>query len=140
MEAGVGETICSPARLFCVMESAVPEVAGDEPPEISIITPCYNAVRHLRDAIESVRRQDGVRIEHIVVDAASKDGTLEILRGDPHVRWISEPDQGQSDAFNKGLALARAPSSAGSTRTTSTNRERLPRSCDSSATIPRRSS
>ena len=107
MEAGVGRR-CS-LRDFCVMESAVPDVPGAEPPEISIITPCYNAVRHLRDAIESVRRQDGVRIEHIVVDAASKDGTVEILREYPHVRWISEPDQGQSDAFNKGLAMARAP-------------------------------
>lgn len=79
------------------------------PPEISIVTPCYNAVRHLRDAIESVRRQTSVRIEHIVVDAASKDGTIDILREYPDVRWISEPDQGQSDAFNKGLAMARAP-------------------------------
>ncbi|HUE14556.1 MAG TPA: glycosyltransferase family 2 protein [Planctomycetaceae bacterium] len=91
------------------MESEASDGPGGKPPEISIITPCYNAVHHLRDAIESVRRQDGVRIEHIVVDAASKDGTVEILREYPHVRWISEPDQGQSDAFNKGLALARAP-------------------------------
>jgi glycosyltransferase involved in cell wall biosynthesis len=91
------------------MESAVPDASAAEPPEISIITPCYNAVRHLSDAIGSVCRQEGVRIEHIVVDAASKDGTVDILRASPHVRWISEPDQGQSDAFNKGLALARAP-------------------------------
>ncbi len=78
-------------------------------PEISIITPCFNAVRHLRDAIESVAGQRGVRVEHIVVDAGSKDGTLEILSQFPAVRWISEPDRGQSDAFNKGLALARGP-------------------------------
>ena len=52
-------------------------------PEISIITPCYNAVHHLRDAIESVRRQEGVRVEHIVVDAASKDGTVDLLREYP---------------------------------------------------------
>ncbi len=91
------------------MASDASEDPGGEPPEISIITPCYNAVQHLRDAIESVRRQDGVRVEHIVVDAASKDGTVVILREYPHVRWISEPDQGQSDAFNKGLAMARAP-------------------------------
>jgi glycosyltransferase involved in cell wall biosynthesis len=76
-------------------------------PEISIITPCFNAARHLRDAIESVAGQRGVRVEHIVVDAGSKDGTLEVLKQFPAVRWISEPDQGQSDAFNKGLALAR---------------------------------
>ncbi len=88
-------------------------VRGDaktgETPEISIITPCYNAVRHLRDAMESVAGQRGVRVEHIVVDAGSRDGTLEILRQFPAVRWISEPDRGQADAFNKGLVLARAP-------------------------------
>jgi glycosyltransferase involved in cell wall biosynthesis len=78
-------------------------------PEISIITPCYNSARYLRDAIESVRGQAGVRGEHIVVDAASQDGTVELLREYPDVRWISEPDRGQADAFNKGLAMARAP-------------------------------
>ncbi|HEV8000648.1 MAG TPA: glycosyltransferase [Planctomycetaceae bacterium] len=85
--------------------------SGDfgETPEISVITPCFNAVRHLRDAIESVAGQRGVRVEHIVVDADSKDGTLEILKQFPAVRWISEPDRGQSDAFNKGLAMARGP-------------------------------
>jgi glycosyltransferase involved in cell wall biosynthesis len=86
--------------------------SGSEPgdgPEISIITPCYNAARHLRDALESVASQRGVRIEHIVVDAGSQDGTAEILKQFPQVRWISEPDRGQSDAFNKGLALARGP-------------------------------
>jgi glycosyltransferase involved in cell wall biosynthesis len=82
--------------------------SGDAP-EISIITPCYDAVRHLRDAIESVASQRGVRIEHIVVDAGSKDGTVEILKQFPQVRWISEPDRGQADAFNKGLAMARGP-------------------------------
>jgi glycosyltransferase involved in cell wall biosynthesis len=85
------------------------DVSAGDAPEISIITPCYNAARHLRDAIESVAEQPGVRVEHIVVDAGSKDGTVELLRQFPHVRWISEPDRGQADAFNKGLALARAP-------------------------------
>ncbi len=94
---------------FNHMESDAATGLGGQPPEISIITPCYNAVQHLRDAIESVRRQEDVRFEHIVVDAASKDGTVDILRESPHVRWISEPDQGQADAFNKGLAMARAP-------------------------------
>ncbi len=83
------------------------EVPGGRPPEISIITPCYNAARYIREAIESVRGQNGVAVEHIVVDAASTDGTVDILREYPQVRWISEPDRGQSDAFNKGVALAR---------------------------------
>ena len=87
------------------------DIAGDGAglPDISIITPCYNAARHLRATLDSVRRQDEVRVEHIVVDGNSTDGTVDILRSSPGVRWVSEPDGGQSDAFNKGLALARAP-------------------------------
>jgi glycosyltransferase involved in cell wall biosynthesis len=92
-DAGIGNAGC--------------DLDSGDAPEISIITPCYNAARHLRDAIESVAGQQGVRIEHIVVDAGSKDGTVEILKQFPRVRWISEPDRGQADAFNKGLALAR---------------------------------
>src|SRR6478736_6752676 len=46
--------------------------------------------------------------EHIVVDAASDDGTVELLeaREDPYLTWISEPDSGQTEAVNKGLRLA----------------------------------
>jgi glycosyltransferase involved in cell wall biosynthesis len=99
-DANVNEAGCGPGQ-------GAAEVG--EIPEISIITPCFNAVRHLRDAIESVAGQQGVRVEHIVIDAGSKDGTVEILKQFPGVRWISEPDRGQSDAFNKGLALARGP-------------------------------
>jgi GT2 family glycosyltransferase len=56
-----------------------------------------------------VAGQREVRVEHIVVDAGSQDGTVAILKQFPAVRWISEPDRGQADAFNKGLALARGP-------------------------------
>ena len=52
-------------------------------------------------------RQCGTAVEHIVIDASSTDGTLEILRRYPHLRWISEPDRGQSDAINKGFLLAK---------------------------------
>ncbi len=45
-------------------------------------------------------------VEHIVVDGASEDNTLNIVKQFPAVRWISEPDEGISDAFNKGLQLA----------------------------------
>ncbi len=53
-----------------------------------------------------MNRQSGVAAEHIVIDAASTDGTLEILQRHPHLRWISEPDGGQSDAINKGFLMA----------------------------------
>lgn len=81
----------------------------DEVPDISIITPCFRAGAFLERNILSVRDQPGVKVEHIVVDGGSQDETLSILQRHPDVRWISEPDRGQSEAFNKGLRLSRAP-------------------------------
>lgn len=76
-------------------------------PLVSVVTPSLNQGRYLRQAIESVRSQTYAPVEHIVVDGGSTDETLEILRASDGVRWISEPDRGQSDALNKGFALAR---------------------------------
>ncbi len=76
------------------------------PPIISIVTPCYNAATFLERALQSVATQDYPNVEHVVVDAGSTDGTLEILERWPSVRYVSEPDEGQSDAMNKGLAMA----------------------------------
>lgn len=73
---------------------------------VSIVTPSLNQARYLREAIESVRAQTHSPIEHIVVDGGSTDGTLEILAGFDGLRWVSEPDRGQSHALNKGFALA----------------------------------
>jgi glycosyltransferase involved in cell wall biosynthesis len=80
--------------------------------KISIITPSFNQVRFLPRTLESVglqRQTAGGRfdLEHIVVDGGSSDGTMEVLRRcGPEVRWVSEPDQGQADALNKGLAMS----------------------------------
>jgi glycosyltransferase involved in cell wall biosynthesis len=73
---------------------------------ISIVTPSLDQGRYLREAMESVKAQTYSPIEHIVVDGGSTDGTLEILAGRDDVRWVSEPDRGQSHALNKGFALA----------------------------------
>jgi len=75
--------------------------------KVSIITPSFNQARFIEDAIRSVLGQTYPNIEHIVVDGGSTDGTLDILKryGD-RIRWISEPDEGQGDAVNKGLAMA----------------------------------
>ncbi len=79
--------------------------------KVSVITPSFNHARFLRRTLDSVRSQQqvggGLELEHIVVDGGSTDGTIEILRScGPEVLWISEPDRGQADALNKGLAMA----------------------------------
>jgi glycosyltransferase involved in cell wall biosynthesis len=77
-------------------------------PFLSIVTPSRNRASFLSDALQSVRSQryDG-RVEHIVVDGASTDGSVELLRSSGRLRWVSEPDRGQSEALNKGFAMAR---------------------------------
>lgn len=76
--------------------------------KITIITVCFNSASHIEDAINSVHNQDYKRIEHIVIDGNSTDGTQEILR--KHEKklafWMSEPDNGIYDAMNKGLSRA----------------------------------
>jgi glycosyltransferase involved in cell wall biosynthesis len=77
-------------------------------PLVSIITASLNAAGHLEKAIASVAAQSYPRIEHIVVDGGSSDGTVEMLRKyDGRIEWTSEPDRGQSDAINKGFSRAR---------------------------------
>jgi glycosyltransferase involved in cell wall biosynthesis len=77
-------------------------------PRVTLITVTLNAARTLARTIESVQAQTFQDIEHVVVDGGSRDGTRELLRSmlRPQDTWISEPDDGISDAFNKGLALA----------------------------------
>lgn len=79
-------------------------------PMISVITICRNAEKTIERTLQSMAEQKEVAglVEHIVVDGASADSTMEIVRRFPHVaRWISEPDQGIADAFNKGMSLAK---------------------------------
>lgn len=75
-------------------------------PLISIITPCLNRADFIGEAVESVLDQHYPNFEHIIMDAGSTDGTLDILRTYPHLRVVSEPDKGMYDAINKGLHLA----------------------------------
>ena len=76
-------------------------------PSFSVVIPSYNQSSFIRETIESVLSQDYKPLEVIVVDGGSIDGTVDILKqlGD-RVRWISEKDQGQADAVNKGWRMA----------------------------------
>jgi glycosyltransferase involved in cell wall biosynthesis len=77
-------------------------------PKISVITPSFNQAQFLERTIESVLSQGYPNLEYIVMDGGSTDGSVEILRKyDRYLsRWVSEPDRGQSHAFNKGLSCA----------------------------------
>jgi len=76
-------------------------------PLVTVVIPSLNRARYLTPTIESVLRQDYPRIECIVVDGGSLDGTIEILRryGD-RIKWVSEPDKGHADAVNKGWKMS----------------------------------
>lgn len=79
-----------------------------ESPLISIVTPSLNQGRFIREAIDSVLSQDYPRIEYLVLDGGSTDGTLDVLRSyGKHLKWTSEPDDGQSDAIRQGFARSR---------------------------------
>jgi len=73
---------------------------------VSIVTPSLNQGRYLLEAIDSVRAQTHAPVEHVVVDGGSDDDTLAILGEQEGLRWVSEPDRGQSHAVNKGFAMA----------------------------------
>ena len=78
-------------------------------PAVSVITVVYNGAAHIGETIGTVLAQTGVDFEYWVIDGGSTDGTVGII-GEHAARlagWISEPDQGIADAFNKGLARAR---------------------------------
>jgi glycosyltransferase len=75
---------------------------------VSIITVVLNSSKTIADCLTSVRKQQNVHIEHIVVDGGSQDGTLEVVASHNHVaQVIHGPDKGIYDAMNKGIAAAR---------------------------------
>lgn len=81
---------------------------GSSWPRITIVTPSYNQAEFLERTIRSVLLQGYPDLEYIVIDGGSSDGSVEILeRYDPWLSyWVSEPDEGQSHAINKGFARA----------------------------------
>lgn len=80
-------------------------------PLVTVITITFNCIKagrreSLIQCIDSVRNQNYENIEHIIVDGASTDGTLELLKEFPHLKVFSEPDSGVYNAFNKGVLKA----------------------------------
>lgn len=85
------------------------EYSFENQPLVSIITPSYNQACFIEDNIISVVSQDYPNIEHIIVDGNSKDNTIEMIKkheNSYNLKWVSEPDKGQSDAINKGFKMS----------------------------------
>lgn len=82
-----------------------------EPPrpcDVSVLVPSFNSGSHMLDAVNSALAQHGAEIEVLVQDGGSTDGSLDTLASiaDPRLTWVSEPDDGQSDALNRALRRA----------------------------------
>lgn len=79
---------------------------GKQTPTISIVTPSYNQAQFLEETMQSVLTQGYPRLEYVVIDGGSSDGSVETIRkyADRLTYWVTEPDRGQYDAINKGFA------------------------------------
>jgi glycosyltransferase involved in cell wall biosynthesis len=79
----------------------------DKELDFTIVTPSYNYSQYIREMFDSVVAQEGVTLEHLVYDAGSTDGTIDILKEYDHIELVVEKDKGMSDAINKGFKKAK---------------------------------
>ena len=84
------------------------KITGPDAPLVSVVTVVLNSRSLLEQTIRSVLAQTHDNIEYVVIDGGSSDGTVDIIREHDHAidYWVSEPDQGISEAFNKGIGTA----------------------------------
>lgn len=80
---------------------------SEERIDITIVTASYNYADYIGEMLDSVVTQEGVKYEHLIYDAGSVDGTLEVIKNYDHVELVVEPDKGMSDAINKGFKAAK---------------------------------
>lgn len=107
-----GQGDCGYARpvsgpLASISAPAADTVDGNAP-LVTIVTPSLNQGEFIEDTIRSVLEQDYPRIEYLVLDGGSTDGTLDLLkRYEGRFAWVSEKDDGQSDAIDRGFLRGR---------------------------------
>lgn len=88
--------------------SAAQEITLPKTPRVTVVTVCHNSATSIEPTLQSVLAQNYADLEYVVIDGASTDGTLEILRryAGRIAALVSEPDRGVYDAMNKGIRLA----------------------------------
>lgn len=89
-------------------DGSTAKISKEELPVISVVMPSFNQEKFIERSILSVFNQDYPNIEFIIIDGGSQDGTTDIIKKHQNLisYWVSESDQGQSDALNKGFARA----------------------------------
>lgn len=90
--------------------------ANQSIPDVTVVTVCFNPLKEgrrelFRKNLDSVQEQEGVIVEHLIIDGASTDGTLDFLASynnhNQDIRILSQPDSGIYEAMNRGIALSR---------------------------------